>query len=541
MPYPKDLREFIDQLDKRGKLYTFTEAMDKDSEIIPLLRIGMRGLPDHERQALLFENVTDAKKKHYDMRVACGVYGGSEEITVLGSGSETWQEGLERFHAAIANPLPSKIVETGPVHEIVVTGEDLKTIGLDMIPSPVEDPGFSQMIRTGLPMVTRDPETGITNVGTYNAFFRDRDRAVAAISTSRETMRTHWRKYRERGEEMPLAILVGATPNVMLVGSTAIPYGVDELAVAGAMAGEPMELVRCKTVPLEVPATAELVIEGMVSTTLFEPRFGFAEYPGYLNMERNQRPVMRITAITHRRNAMFTPITVGFTPSDSNCVWNFCNSAILFHRLKYEQNLPIADVYFPQMGGGNDFCLVQLSENAKDSISSAEVLEKCAASFTMAKYMILVDHDIDLRDPDLLIWALTFRVQPHRDVKMIHGRHGGLDPSSTPTGQSRGKRETAGEDTEYYRMSIDATAKFPYPPVALPAKQYMEHALDIWRRHKLPEPKLRKPWHGYSLGFWNEEDQRLADLMVAGDYLAVGRFAKDLQMTAEQVFALEKK
>lgn len=537
--YPQDIREFMAELEQRGKLYRFTEVVDKDSEIIPLLRVEMRGLADSERKVLLFENVTNASGGHYDMRVAAGVYGVSEEIVALGMGCKTWRDALEKWHHCLVNPIPPKIVADGPVHEVVQTGDELRRIGLDALPAPVEEPGFSQMIRTGLPMITRDPETGITNVGTYNGFFRDRDRIVAAIGNNRATMRTHWEKYRQRGEEMPLAIVIGAVPSVMLVSSADIPYGADELAVASAIGGEPLAMVRCKTIPLEVPAHAEIVIEGMVSTELFEPRFAFGEYPGYMNMERNNRPVMRVTAITHRKDAIFTPVTVGFTPSDTNAVWGFCNAAMVYHRLRHEQNLPVADVYFPQMGGANDFCIVQLEPNASER--ARDVLEAATKAWPNAKYTVVVDHDIDVREPDLLVWALTFRVQPHRDITMIHGRQGGLDPSSGPTGSSRGKRETSGSETQYYRVAIDATTKGPYPPVALPRRDFMERALEIWRNHQLPEPRLRTPWHGYTLGYWSDEDQKLADFIVAGNYKAVGEVAKGLQMHAEQVFEIEQK
>jgi len=515
-------------------LYRFKEPIDKDRELLPLMRVQLRGLPDADRKVLLFEDVRSAAGQRYDMRVVGGVYGLTEEVVALGMGCASTSEMLERWHLALERPLPPKLVDSGPAHEVVHLGEELQNLGLDEIPVPLEDPGFSQVIRTGLPMITRDPETGITNVGTYNGFLRDRTRLVAAIGGGHDAMRYHWQAARRQHGDMPLAIVIGATPNVMLVGSAPIPYGIDELGVAGAMVGEPLEVVACKTVPLEVPANAEIVIEGLVSTEVLEPRLAFGEYPGYLNMERNNRPIMRVTAITHRKQALFTPVLVGFPPSDTNAVWGAANAGVLYHRLRYERRLPIEEVFFPQMGGGNDFCLVRMRDGGGDR--APDVLQAAAQLHRGIKYAVAVDHDVDIRDPELVIWALSFRVNPERDLKVQGGRSAGLDPSSGPTGSSKGKMETADPKREYFQVLIDATAKGAYPPVALPARPYMERAIEIWRRQPgLAEPHPRHPWHGYALGFWSEEDQRLADLMVEGDYKAVGRIAAELQVKTDEV------
>src|SRR5581483_3642043 len=321
--YYADLRAFIAELERRGKLYRFTDPINKDSELVPLLRVQLRGVAEAERRVLLFDDVRGASGSRFDMRVAAGVYGLSEEILHLGIRCGSPAEALEKWHEALEHPIDPVIVDSGPVHEEVHTGDDLLSMGLDEIPAPGEEVGYSQMIRTGTPMITRDPDTGIRNVGAYNGFFRDRDRIVAGIAPANHAMMHHWPAAKRRGEDLPVAIVVGMTPNVMLVASTGIPYGIDELAVAGALAGEPMELVKCKTVPLEVPANAEIVIEGLLSTKLLEPRLAFGEYPGHMNVERNQVPVMKVTAITHRKDAIFTPVLVGFPPSDSNVISAF--------------------------------------------------------------------------------------------------------------------------------------------------------------------------------------------------------------------------
>lgn len=517
----RDLRQLVQHLESCGKLYRFKEPVNKDTEIGALFRVQMRGVAENKRKVLLFENVVGSAHGRYDMSVLSGIYGASSDILAIALGCETYVQMLDKWHQALTDPIAPIMTNDGPVHEEVHIGADLQTLGLDEIPVPVEEPGFSGILRTGLPMITRDPATGVRNVGTYNAFFRARDRMVAAIGSVHDAMRYHWRAARGRNEGMPLAIVIGCTPEVMLVGSADIPYGSDELAIAGGLAGAPIEMVPCKTIPLEIPAYAECVIEGVVSTEIAEPRLPFGEYPGYLNCDYNVRPVFKVTAITHRKGAWFTPVTVGFPPSDTNLIWGFTHAAQLYHIMKYGKSLPVAEVQFPQLGGGSDFCLIRINENVSqhEVQKITEELERSGP----AKYMVIVDHDISLADPELLIWAMSFRTRPREDLKIVTGGIGGLDPSAAVTGSGKGKMESAGSHDQYSRIIINATRKYPYPPLALPRKPFMEKALQLWRQHPdLPKPEMREPWFGYEMGYWTEEMQRFADMITAGQYLKIG-------------------
>jgi 4-hydroxy-3-polyprenylbenzoate decarboxylase len=519
----RGLPELVELLEKQGKLYRYHDRINKDTELIPLYRVQMRGVPESERRALLFENVVGNRGESYDLAVLAGVYGASDEILAIGMGCTGYVEMLVRWHQALENPLAPVRVEAGPAQEVVLTGTEIKERGLDILPVPVEDPGFSGMIRTGLPMVTKDPETGIYNIGTYNGFFRSRDRIAAGIAPNKHAVYYHLRSAQRRGEQLPIAILIGCSPAVMLVGSARIPYGVDDLAVAGGITGEPVPLVTCKTIPLEVPADTEIVIEGLVSIDTEEPRGAFGEYPGHLNVDRTPCPVLHVTAITHRRNAMFTPVPVGFPPSDCNAVFGFCYAAQVYHRLKYECGLPVEEVYFPQEGGGSNFCAIRVSDGASQE-AVWEMLQEAAAN-SDAKYVMAVDFDVNLRDSQLLIWALSFRSQPDEDVRVIPAgkrrfdpsadhRSGRLDPSAAPIG--------AGGRKEFFLTLINATRKYPYPPVALPRKEYMERAIQLWNAQEVLPTHLQDPWHGYLLGYWNADLQEDADFIVQGQYAKAG-------------------
>ena len=249
----------------------------------------------------------------------------------------------------------------------------------------------------------------------------------------------------------------------------------------------------------------------------------------------NLIPVMHVTAVTHRKNAMFTPVLVGFPPSDTNIIWGFAHSALLYHHLKYECHLPIVEIYFPELGGGSNFCLLRVAEGTSQE-SVTQILDAAAKQKHIRfKYAVAVDSDINLRDPNLLVWSLSFGTQPQEDITILHeGGTSGLDPSASPSGSGRGKM-SSGRKKDYSRVLINATRKWPYPPVALPRKDYMERALKTWEEKvDLPAPKMQEPWSGYSLGYWTEELQDFADLIVQGKYLAVGEKTLKLQVKVRE-------
>jgi 4-hydroxy-3-polyprenylbenzoate decarboxylase len=207
MAYYRDLRELVTLLEQRGKIWRYSEPIDKDTELIPFHRLQLRGVAAEARRAILFERPVNRYGREYPP-VLAGIYGGSPDIHVLGMGCDSAAELQERWHQALTRPIEPVIVEDGPVHEEVHTGEELTQLGLEALPAPLEDPGFSGMIRTGTPLVTRDPVTRTRNVGAFNAFFHARDRLVAGFGPFRQSFH-HFLGYRQRGERCPVAIVVG--------------------------------------------------------------------------------------------------------------------------------------------------------------------------------------------------------------------------------------------------------------------------------------------------------------------------------------------
>jgi len=280
-------------------------------------------------------------------------------------------------------------------------------------------------------------------------------------------------------------------------------------------------LVRCKTVDLEVPANAEIVIEVEISTEVLEPLTAFCEYPGYTMMVPVPDPIMKVTAITHRKSPIFTPYLVGMIPSDDSVLHRSVLECEYYHHLKYDCNLPVVqDVAFHDSGGATSYCVVRIKKTHPSQ--PWQVLYALMGKAPVyGKIAIVVDEDVNPQDPEMVNWALSFSMQPQRDIRILEGRAAGLDPSSAP-------HTTPGKDWGYpppmgcSALLIDATRKWPYPPVGLATKEHMERAIELWREEGLPALKLRPPWHSYNLGLWREDDEENARLIVQGDYIKLG-------------------
>ncbi len=281
------------------------------------------GVPEDKRRAFVFTNVTDAKGRSYDIPVVVGALAASPEIYAIGMGRKVEEIG-DAWMAAIAHPIAPVMVGSAPCQEVVITGDELKAPGgLAALPVPVSTPGFdSAPYLTATLCVTRDPETGVQNMGTYRAALKAADRLVVRMVAREATGAggfLHWLKYRERKEPMPIAIVIGAAPVVMFTGPQKLAIDLDELGVAGALAGEPIRTVKCKTVDLHVPADAEIVIEGVIDPQVLEPEAPFGESNGYVALEAFNMP-MRVTAITRKQKPVFCSIISQVTPSESSVI-----------------------------------------------------------------------------------------------------------------------------------------------------------------------------------------------------------------------------
>ena len=531
--YYRDLREYIAALEENDLLYRITEPVNKDTELMPLVRWQFRGLPEERRKAFLFENVTDARGRKFKTPVAVAVTAVSRGMYALGMGCKE-EETAERWVRARNHPISPETVSGGSAQEEVHLAADFgrEHGGLDEFPIPISTPGLDPApFITAACWVSRDPETGIRNMGTYRAHLKAPDK-TGLLAYEQSDLILLLRRARKLGmKTLPVAAVLGCAPNICMASAAKLPLEVDELAVAGGISGEPIPLVKCKTVDLEVPATAEIVIEGEIPTDYLEPEAPFGEYTGFYGL-RGMAPVVHVTAVTHRRDPITQVFISQMPPSESSKLRQIAYESNYYKFLRYDcHNVAVKQVSFHEMGGSHQFIAIRVD---KENPAQAWQALYAAASYspTYGKIIVAVDDDIDPADAESILWAMSFRLIPERDMRFVSGKGSNLDPASAPPGASEAEKFYPGV-TGLSAVLIDATRKHPYPPVSLPKREYMERARAIWEKCGLPPLTPRTPWFGYPLGDWSEVYDEDGLRAVEGNYYETGRRLADEGIESE--------
>ena len=516
--YYRDFREHLQELEDREKLIRIRRRIDKDTELMPLVRWQFRGLDEEQRKAFLFENVVDVKGKHYSMPVTVGTLAASTEIYAIGLMCRP-EDIHQRWTQAQLSPVEPVKVASGPSQEMVWTGNELLNgHGLDMLPVPISTPGFDNApYLTSANWITKDIDTGVYNIGNYRGQIKSPDRAGGLFTS--QHMGQHWRKCKARGIPLQAAIAIGVIPSIAYAATAKIPYEFDEYRLAGGLAAEAVEVVQCKTVDLLAPSTAEIIIEGTIPTDSLEPEGPFGEYPGYMG-HRTNSPYLEVTCITHRRDAIYTALMSQFPPSESSKIKHTGTEKILYKYLRHDSgNAAVLDVALHDevSGSGQAYCVIRMRNASK---AEAWRALNASAGFTgsYAKVCIAVDEDINIHDPAMVNWAICFNVRPDEDILIAKGKSPGLDPSAHRPGMESLEVRMASIGA----LLINAVRPWPYTPVSLPRKEFMDRSRSIWDELGLPPLKPRMPWYGYSLGAWTKEEEEEAELAIKGEYFTTG-------------------
>ena len=530
-PYP-DLHDHVAALDAAGLLIKVDRPIDKDTEMHPLVRWQFRGgIAEKDRRAFLFTNVVDAKGRAYDIPVLVGGLAANREIYRIGLGCP-FEEIDARWVRAIANPIPPRIVDRAPCHDVVIAGTalDKPGNGLDGLPLPISTPGFDiAPYATLSQFITRDPDSGVQNMGNYRGQVKSRRRLGMNPSLElRPGIYSHWEKLRTRGiKKLPAAVVLGAPPCITFASVQKIPETVDEIHVAGALVGSPINVVRAKTVDLLVPAEAEIVIEGFIDTEYLEPEAPFGESHGHVNLQEFNA-FMDVSCITRRRDAILTSIVSQVTPSESSLIKRIGMEPLFLDFLRNTlgiKGVKRVSMHEPLTNIRKVIVLVMERDMPATEVwralYGAAVLHRAAG-----KYVIAVNDDIDPENADALLWAMSYRANPTLDLHILPHRDQGHGPRSMRNG---------GEDAS---LLVDATLKEDFPPISLPKRQHMERAKVLWEELGLPPLKPESPWFGYSLGEWPRELDEAAERATRGDYFATGerlkkQRRKDVRMNTE--------
>ncbi len=421
---------------------------------------------------LIFESVKDS-----EFRFATGLIGSSRAAYATALGVEV-DDINDKWVDALLHPVDPVTVARGPSQEFVRKGAAAK---LSDLPIPVWTPGKDPAPYITTLVITKNADTGIQNMGVYRTQVRDDHSVVINLNPAGQGTRNS-RTYTDKGRPAPIAWVIGADPAVLLSATAKMPYGVNEVTVAGSLAGAPIELVKAQTIDLMVPAQAEFIIEGEVIPGEIAQEGPFGEFAGYMGGV-GPRPVARITAITHRKDAIFYGFASQMPPSESTLMQSLTNAGVVLKQLRYDIGEPTVTDAFIDLNYGGAMGHIIIAMEPRDPAHSKRI--GClVANMTSLKRVTVVDPDIDIRDPDHVDWALNARLDPGKDIVVVEAaQFAHMDPSVRPVGNRPGPAS---------KLVLDATQKLDAGPFSLPSKEYMTRALATWKESGLPDFDLPK-------------------------------------------------
>jgi 4-hydroxy-3-polyprenylbenzoate decarboxylase len=490
-----DLREWMAALETAGELRRIKASVDCDREIGAIARRVL----ERKGPALLFENIAGYESGRCTRLFTGGLGSRSRMARALGFSPDTTNADLVQYvMGKNKETVPPRVVATGPVKEIVVRGG-----AIDQTEFPVPKWHYlegGRYIHTFSGIVTRDPETRVMNVGIYRGMVGQRDTTPFLLIKGGQHWGQHFLKYGARGEPMPVACVIGWDPIMPFLAGSPIPTGVCEWDVMGAYRGEPAELVRCETVDLEVPASAEIVIEGVISDdpATYESEGPFGEFTGYVSDIPTKRPTMRITCITHRRAPIFRGTLEGTLPgsySENSVMSSIQRAAIAWNILNGAGIPGVRDVFVPPITNGvNIIVQIKKAYQGQPKQVAAALWGNSAAQFRY-KHVTVVEEDIDPSSYEQVDWAFAHRVNAGEDgIVVFPGIFGSPIDPSTPLSDRDVPRLGTGL---WNRVLIDATRSWKFerraewggerfPPTVRPAAE--------------DEARVRARWQEYGLG-----------------------------------------
>jgi UbiD family decarboxylase len=345
------------------------------------------------------------------------------------------------FRERCQKPIPCETVGNAPWNEVVLEGDD---IDLTKLPIPYQFPVDAAPYITAGQITARDPVTGVDTTGFHRLMLKDRNRMGVSLHSRRRMYEFH-RRAEERGQNLPVAITIGVHP-LHYMGSMTYAYapGVRKFEIIGGLFGEPYRLSPCGIDGLEVPAGAEIVIEGEILAGVHEPEGPFGEFTGYASYRSTQN-VFVAKRVRMRRDAMFHSVVSGMA-KDHILISCITREGEILNALK--RNLPnVRAVHVPHTTCGAFMAIISMKKTAEGEPQMAMMATMGTELYT--KYVVVVDEDIDIFDMNDVMWAIATRVRAEKDITFVHGAKSAiLDPTSDP------------QTFTVTKMGIDATRPF---------------------------------------------------------------------------------
>ena len=445
----RDLRDWIALLEREGELRRITAEVDPDLEITEITdRVVKSAGP-----ALLFENPKGSQHPllinqfgtERRMCLALGVDELDDAAAKLGDvldmqppeGIVEKVKGLLKLKS-VADSLP-KTVSKGACQELVLEGDQ---VDLSALPIQRCWPGDPAAFITLPAVITKDPKTGVRNVGMYRM----------QVIDGRSTF-MHWQMHKDGRADLlasedgtiPVAVAIGLDPVTTYAASAPLPHHLDELMLAGFLRGEPVELVRCKTIDLEVPANAEIVLEGTVSRDDVGVEGPFGDHTGYYS-HAEDFPIFRISAVTMRRDAIYASIVVGKPPAEDAWLGKATERIFL---PAVRMTLPeLVDYDLPVAGAFHNCVIVSIRKAFPGHAQKVMHALWGLGMLSLSKSIVVVDEHVNVHDYADVFFRVTANVDPKRDVLITEGPLDHLD-------HAPGRQFYGG------KLGIDATHKLP--------------------------------------------------------------------------------
>jgi 4-hydroxy-3-polyprenylbenzoate decarboxylase len=468
VPYT-DLREWINEAEALGELRVVTGANWQEE-------IGLASelvLHSDTAPCIIFDEVPGIQK---GFRVLTNFFGGKRKNMTLGFPANLTK--LELTEAFLENYLsnlktiPHEEVSSGPILDNVLTGKD---VDVTRFPVPIwHEHDGGRYIGTGSFNVTRDPEEGWINCGTYRVMIHS-EREVGFYISPGKHGRIHRDKYQARNEPMPTAVVVGGDPLTFLIGCSEVPYGVSEYDIVGGIRGAATKVIRSKVTGLPIPANAEIVLEGFVKPGNRRREGPFGEWTGYYGSDSRDEPVLDIEAIYFRND----PIILGCPPQrppDELARYRAITRSALLKQNMQKAGVPdVKAAWAHEVGTARMLVGVSITQRYPGHARQAgHIAAMCHVGAYCGRYVVVVDDDIDVSNLEELIWAMITRSDPATSIDIITNAWSTpLDPRLTPEQREQG-------DFTNSRAIIDACRPWhwrdKFPRVSMPSPEMARKA-----------------------------------------------------------------